>query len=422
MNADPAARFPEQMDDCLGGAPPPAALGVAVSGGGDSMALMALLAGWAAGRGVTLAAVTVDHGLRPEASEEAALAARQAARFGLAHDTLKWGGWDGAGNLQDAARRARAGLIADWATARGIAAVALGHTLDDQAETVLLRLARGSGVDGLAGMAPRRRADGVTWLRPMLALGRAELRDWLAAEGIPWADDPSNLDPRFDRVKARRALTALAPLGIGAGGLAATARHMARARRALEEAVRDAARALARATPTGDVEIARDGLARLPAEIRLRLMAHALRFVASAPYRPRLDALERLTDAALAGRGGTLHGCRVEAGGPALAVIREAAALRDTTAQPGALWDGRWRVTGPAGAPAGLRVAALGESGLAACPDWRETGAHRASLLASPAVWAGERLVAAPLAALGGGWRAVLETGGRSFADRAITD
>ena len=136
--------------------PPPPALGVAVSGGSESTALLIHLHDWAGPRGVALHAVTIDHGLRPEAAAEAAGVAALCARLAVPHDTLPWR-WDGRGNLPDAARRGRQALISDWAAARGIADVALGHTADDQAETLLMRLGRGSGVDGLAAMRPLRR-------------------------------------------------------------------------------------------------------------------------------------------------------------------------------------------------------------------------------------------------------------------------
>ncbi|PWE29422.1 tRNA lysidine(34) synthetase TilS [Maritimibacter sp. 55A14] len=397
---------------CLDGLPP-GRLGVAVSGGGDSVALLALMADWAVQAGVALEAVSVDHGLRPAAAEEAALAGRVAAQLGVPHTVLRWQGWDGSGNLQDAARRGRRGLIAGWARDRGIPAVALGHTQDDQAETLLMRLARGSGVDGLAAMAPRRRAQGIVWLRPLLDVPRAELRDELRARGLPWADDPSNEDTRFDRVKARRMLEALAPLGIERAGLAATARRMARARAALEAQTVAAAQYLAQATGWGTVRLEREGLARQPEEIALRLLAHGLCWVARAPYRPRLVALERLFADALAGRGGTLHGCTVTVARGDIRIMREVAALAQITAPVGALWDGRWRVEGPEGT--GLHVAALGERGLEGCANWRDTGIPRAALMATPAVWRGTALVAAPVAGERSDWTARLDPGPDSF-------
>uniref|UniRef100_UPI0026223B47 tRNA lysidine(34) synthetase TilS n=1 Tax=uncultured Amaricoccus sp. TaxID=339341 RepID=UPI0026223B47 len=212
---------------------PDGRLGVAVSGGGDSVALLLLL--HAAGR--DLAAVTVDHGLRPESVGEAASVAALCAARGIPHSVLRWEDRDPRGNLQQAAREARRSLIAGWAEASGIAAVALGHTLDDQAETVVMRLARGSGVDGLSAMRPETLALGILWLRPLLGIRRAALRAWLAAEGVAWAEDPTNADARFDRVRARLALPTLAGLGIGPERLAATARAVARACAALEAAI-----------------------------------------------------------------------------------------------------------------------------------------------------------------------------------------
>ena len=388
------------MAACLGG-DPPGRLGVAVSGGGDSMALLHLLAGWAPGAGVALAAVTVDHGLRDGAAAEAALAADAAARLGVAHATLHWHGWDGSGNLQDAARRARRMLIAGWAQRQGIGTVALGHTEDDQAETVLLRLARGSGVDGLSAMADRSQAAGLLWLRPLLTVPRAALRDYLRGLGVGWADDPSNDDLRFDRVKVRRALAALETAGLKRARLAETARQMARARAALETATDAAADALVQVTATGDVVINRVRFEALPAETRLRLAARSLCWIATADYRPRLAALERLL-----GEGGTLHGCVLQCDDLSLTFRREPAAAAGTSAAIGEIWDGRWRVTGPEGPD--LRVAALGEAGLAACEGWRDTGAARASLLVAPAVWRGEELLAAPPAGRPGAWAAAL--------------
>lgn len=131
------------------------------------MALLSLLHRLSAAAGTHLEAVTVDHGLRPEAAEEAVFVARYAGTLGLRHETLRWRGWDGQGNLQNAAREARYRLMADWAERRGLPCVALGHTADDQAETVLMRLARRAGVDGLSAMAPRSDRHGITWLRPL---------------------------------------------------------------------------------------------------------------------------------------------------------------------------------------------------------------------------------------------------------------
>ncbi len=401
MNAA-AAAFAAAMAAAFPGGPPQR-LGLAVSGGGDSTAVALLTADWAGPRGVTLCAATVDHGLRPGSAAEAAAAGAVCAGLGIAHATLRWETPQGRGNLQDRARQARQRLIAAWAAERGIVHVATGHTLDDQAETVLLRLARGSGVDGLAAMAPVRRLAGVVWLRPLLAVPRAALRDLLRARGLAWAEDPSNDDLRFARARARAALAALAPLGITAAGLAATAARMATARAALGRAAAELADRAAR-IEAGDVLLDAAALAAAPDELRERLLAHALVWVGGGPYRPRHADLRRLAAAIAAGRGGTLAGCRATVAGGTLRIGREWQAVRHITAPPGAPWDGRWRLTGPA--LPGAEVGALGPEGLADCPKWRETGLPRPSLLASPAVRAGGRLVAAPLAGRPEGWTA----------------
>lgn len=379
-------------------------LGVAVSGGGDSVALLHILAGCAPDHGVTLEAATVDHGLRPESVGEAARVARTCAGLGIAHETLVWQGWDGSGNLQAEARDARYRLLAGWARARGLDAVALGHTSDDVAETFLMRLAREAGVDGLAAMAGAFSRDGARFLRPALGVGRDALRGFLDRHGIGWVDDPSNEDARFDRVKARKVLETLADLGIDAGVLAGVAANLASASAALRQITGDTARRIAR-TEAGDVVIDRAALAETAPEIARRLLVAALGWVSGAAYAPRREALADLERAIAAGRTHTLHGCLVLETGPDLRICREHAAVKDLASPLGAVWDNRWRITGPG---ANLVVRALGEA-VKDCPDWRDTGLPRASLTASPAVWDGETLIAAPVAGFSAGFSATID-------------
>ncbi|MDP4031732.1 MAG: tRNA lysidine(34) synthetase TilS [Pseudorhodobacter sp.] len=402
MTSDLAARFLQGLGD----APQP--LGLAVSGGGDSMALLHL----AVQAGLRCHAVTVDHGLRPEAATEAAVVAGACAALGVAHDSLCWQGWDGHGNLQDQARRARYRLMADWAAHRGLAAVALGHTRDDQAETFLMRLARGAGVDGLAAMSSRRQWLGVDWRRPLLGVGRDALRDWLRARGVTWVDDPSNDDVHYDRVRVRQALGGLAGLGIDAARLAAVAGHLAQVRDALDVQVLAAARQFAH-VEAGDVVLDAAALTELPPEIARRLLRQALVWVASAEYGPRGAALARLTDALQAARPATLLGCRLLPRRGAVRVTREWQAVRDLTCPSDALWDGRWRMIGPQ--INGLQLRALGAEGLALCPAWRHTGRPRAALLASPSLWHQGELVAAPLAGRPAAWQAETVGGPDAF-------
>jgi tRNA(Ile)-lysidine synthase len=383
-------------------------LGLAVSGGGDSVALLRL----AVDAGLAVRAVTVDHGLRIESAAEAAWVGRLCAGLGVPHDVLPWHGWDGAGNLQDQARRARLSLIADWAVSAGLGIVALGHTRDDQAETVLMRLARRAGVDGLSAMAERRAALGVVWLRPLLGVSRDELRSFLRDRKQDWIEDPSNNAPRFDRVKARHVLAELAPLGITPEMLAGVAAQLRDAREALSIQTEAAARRMAR-VEAGDVVIDRAAFLALPPEIRRRLLVGALTWVASAEYGPRAAAVLSLLAAVAAGQGGTLAGCRVITRRDVLRVTREWQAVREKAAPPGQIWDRRWRVRGPD--IKGLQVRALGRAGLAAIGDWRRTGLPCATGLVLPAVWRDEVLVAAPLLRPGDGWTADLAGGAEGF-------
>ncbi|WP_415183563.1 tRNA lysidine(34) synthetase TilS [Phaeovulum sp.] len=387
-------------------------LGVAVSGGGDSVALLHLLA--AQPDRPALNAVTVDHGLRPEAASEAAAVAQLCAGLGVPHETLRWQGWDGRGNLSDAARRARYTLMADWARAHDVEAVALGHTADDQAETFLMRLARGAGLDGLSAMATERAAWGALWLRPLLAAPRADLRAFLRDLGAQWAEDPSNDDPSYDRVRARAVLTALAPLGISVGGIADVTAHLREVREVVARATYIAAQQILR-VEVGDLLFDRAGFASHPPELRRRLLAQGLRWVASADYAPRAAPLADLIKTILAGGTATLHGCLVLQEGPWFRICREPVAVANCRAAPGALWDGRWRLTGPDEKRCEIR--ALGDVGLRLCPNWRSQPRPRAALLADPAVWREGELVAAPLAGMGQNWSAELGHGGRGGAD-----
>lgn len=363
-------------------------LGLAVSGGGDSLALMLLVAE----AGFPAEVATVDHGLRPEAAAEAALVAAHAARLGLRHETLVWNGAAAQGNIADAARRARRAHLAQWARARGLDAVVLAHTQDDVAETFLMRLARGAGVDGLSAMASRFHAEGALFLRPLLGVSRAALRAVLVARGVAWVEDPTNSDPAHDRARARAALAALAPLGLAAPRLAEVAGHLAQARTALEAAT---AELMARAvTPLGGGAALRLDLAALAQaapELRRRVLVAVIQALNPADYAPRgaqVQALDRrLAEGAAVAELSGVTFRRARAG---------------LIAHPGRFTPAQWRIEGPEDPL--LTLAALGAEGLALIPDWRGLGLPRAALVASPALWRQGQVLAAPLAERTGLW------------------
>jgi tRNA(Ile)-lysidine synthase len=270
-------------------------------------------------------------------------------------------------------------------------------------------------------MAASRMADGVLWLRPLLGRGRAELRDYLTARGVSWAEDPTNDDTNFDRVKARKLLDLLGPLGIDAARLAGTADDMRMARGALEQQTVDAARRIA-TVEHGNVGLDPDGLCDLPAEIRGRLLAHALCFVSGAAYRPRRKALAGVERAAANGKASTLHGCVVFPGRGRLWITREYNAVRGLRCGAGRVWDGRWHACAPAGiATGGYEIRALGEAGIAMCPGGRDTGVMRKTLPGSPSVWKGDTLVSAPMAGFSGGWTIKPLNGAKQFVTSILS-
>jgi len=387
-------------------------IAVAFSGGPDSLALLILAAQWAKRRkGVSLHALTVDHGLRAASAAEARRAAAMAKELGVPHHILRWKGEKPASGVQAAAREARYRLLLDACRRLGTHDLLAAHHLDDQAETLLLRLARGSGVDGLAAMAAERTlmvgGPHVRLLRPLLELPRERLVATVRRAGLVPIEDPSNENEAFDRVKVRKLLAALAPLGLDAARLARTATSMASAREALEAATVTLLLEHATLSPFGHVEADCAALLAAPHEIGLRALAAIIRAVGGHDYAPRLDALEgvykALRDGTLGG-GRTLAGVKLAISAGRLVATRElAAAARAAPLALGraeeGLWDGRIFVA-VLKAPRGPRLAvrALGQAGLArlAACNVAIPAEPKTALFALPGLWRGDMLVAAP--------------------------
>jgi len=349
-------------------------LAVAVSGGADSLALALLLKDWAPTQGFQVTALVVDHGLRAGSAAEARDTVKVLSDEGLRARLLRSRGAKPRANIQAAARAARYRLLTDWCARRGVLHLALGHHRDDQAETLLLRLGRGSGLDGLAAMAPVVELRDIRLLRPLLEVPREALEATLRARGATWIEDPSNRDRAHGRVRIRQLRDALAHEGLTAARLAATAAHLARARAAIEFTVADLLARAATPDPAGFLWLNPEILGQAPQEVRLRALARSLMMVGGADYAPRLSSLTRLEDRILAGlrRGATLGGCRILPRKGRLLLVREAAAARPVTVQPGQRlhWDGRFevRLARPkTGMTSGkLTVGPLGSAGWAA--------------------------------------------------------
>ncbi|MFM9847096.1 MAG: tRNA lysidine(34) synthetase TilS [Hyphomicrobiaceae bacterium] len=412
-------------------------LALAVSGGPDSMALMHLVAAWIAEPGtaqrqgmgpVPLIVLTVDHKLRPQSAEEAAWVKGEATRLGLPHETLAWEGPKPSSAVQAAARAARYGLIDDFLERElregrvpAKRRIAVAHHEDDQAETVLMRLARGSGLDGLSGMRDEEHmpsaggSGGCTIVRPLLRTSKARLMATLDAAGRSWKDDPSNRASGFERVRVRQALETLRGLGIGSAEIGRSAWRLSRARRAVLAGAEAAAFRTVKLHRGLFAEIDAAHLAELPDEYAVRILAHLLRMFGGSAPPARLSQIEQLAARIIApagtaadqSRAETLGGCRIvrdDAG--RMRIWREWGrdGLPTLELQPGAqkIWDQRFSVALGAGETETVEVRAFGPDDIA----WlREAGglaelerlrAPSDAIFTLPSFWRNGRLVAVP--------------------------
>lgn len=293
---------------------------VGVSGGGDSLALLFLLVDWASANGKPPpVALTVDHGFQKGSDRIAENVAARARRHGLAAQVLCWTGRKPGADIEAAARDARYRLMGDWCVGSGIRSLFIAHSMDDQAETFLLRLMRGSGVDGLAAMAPvgpypAPICGNLRLARPLLGVPRSRLRQFLTNLGEQWFDDEMNTDRRFARARLREGWPWLQEMGFSTDRIAAAARHLARARAALDQDSQDLLNRASRIDGHA-LFLDAEAIAAAPEEVGLRALAQVLKQLSGQFYRPRFDRLERLLMAIRLDKlkgGCTLHGCCIK--------------------------------------------------------------------------------------------------------------
>ena len=342
----------ELVRSCFSDIPADSPVIVAVSGGSDSLALLLLADAWARERRVELQAVTVDHGLRPEAAAEAAFVASIAAGMGIDHVTLAWEGEKPAFGVQAAARRSRYSLIDDFALETGAGVILTGHTLDDQAETVFMRAQRG-GEDadgrGLSGMARRTWLQGDTLLyRPLLGVSRQTLRKVLADFGQSWIEDPSNLDESYERVRVRRYLAANPAMATRA---LAMARVAGRYRAVLASACATWLEANVTIEPGPVIHAGLqsmgangrpDPVAILGIRILVALAGGGEHLMSRRRIAPVIGLCQREPGARL-----TIGGAVVERTGTGIRLYREMRNLAAMVVEPGetAIWDGRLNIS-----------------------------------------------------------------------------
>ena len=398
---------------------------LAVSGGADSTALMVLFSDWLRRWDADPAphiVLTVDHGLRTSSASEARAVAEQAERLGLQHKVLVWSGPKPQTGIQAAARSARYRLIAEQMSANGIAAVFTAHTRDDQAETLLMRLARGSGIDGLAAMAPVAHLPAsvgsdsspqstLLILRPFLHVPKERLIATLRSRGIGWIEDPTNEATEFERTRLRAARDELARLGLTNEMLALSAARLGRVRDALDAAT---IRFLAPASGSvstdrlGRITIDRTKLREAGAEIALRVLGRAVAAAGGSGDRPPLSKLEVMVTELIgqpsAGSGAwTLSRAKVVANGGEVTVEREPGRTPlprfGVTRGTSAVWDGRFVVhASPRLSHATVDVRPLGDTALSRLrrddPAFAAVPFSSATLV--PSFWIDDILLAVP--------------------------
>jgi len=345
---------------------------IAVSGGADSLALTLLAAQWGEAVGLT-----VEHGLRPESPGEAEQVHQWLARREIPHHVLTWEGPKPSTGLQAAARQARYRLLENWCRSTGIDTLLLAHHRDDQAETFLLRLARGSGLRGLAAMAPQTGPlsapdTGVPQrYRPLLDVPKSRLIATCRDFRQSWLEDPSNSDPAHMRTQVRRLLADPPITGLTASRLAETAARLRRARSAIDHYVAVFLDAHARLDPAGFAEVDRNALLDIPVESALRALERLLSSVGGLAAPPRGERIERayLRISAAEFSGLTTLGCQLFTRDDerSLVICREPAAISDAKRVglgETVVWDGRFRIENQSAQA--VSVEALGKA------NWRQ--------------------------------------------------
>lgn len=255
---------------------------VGVSGGRDSLALALLAREWIGARGGGIVGLIVDHALRPESAAEAAATEALLRRHGCDAEILRWSDSKPRTGLQDAARTARYRLLREACRRRGILHLLVAHHADDQAETVAMRAARQSGPDGLAGMSAAVELPEMRLLRPLLGIARSRLTATLRARGVPWLDDPSNADPRFERARLRGGRELVAP----AADSGRTVREQDLAAACVETLD---------ISPAGEISIDRSAFVRLGHAQQAGLLSRVVQAVGGGAHPPRRDRLARAT-------------------------------------------------------------------------------------------------------------------------------
>ncbi len=407
-------RFSQNLKSLFDAEAFPNTVAVAVSGGSDSMALCLLLQKWCLSKDISLVALTVNHGLRAEAADEAMLVKAWLNRHGIDHRILTRTGPKPEAGVQEFARDARYQLLFDECKQIGVSMLFVGHQQEDHQETFLMRLSKGSGLSGLSGMSLKTERKGIDIIRPLLSFTRAELRAYLQELGQDWIEDPSNESPEYTRTELGHVMGHIRNLpGSSAEAIALSLKRIQRAEVALQTITETTWQDQVRLSPFGFISMQTDFLQSLPDEIGVRVLAKAVHVMRGAGFRVKLQELENIIEKMKAGVQepfATLSGCQFQVRSEEFLILREPGrdGLPVTPMCKGRqiIWDERFSVTDHKGCDADpdepfLEVRVLGDSGwqqLQSFPVLTEIEKLPAIVRKNlPGVWSGEKLVSAPL-------------------------
>jgi tRNA(Ile)-lysidine synthase len=321
-------------------------------------------------------------------------------------------------------------LFLDWTRKNQLSVVLLGHTLDDNAETIMMKLIRGSGIDGLAGISKNKKINNLAICRPLLNTRREDLRQYLRFKNTSWIDEPSNFDERFKRIEVRNFLPQLSDIGLTANKLVALANHMTRAKDALNFEVLTFVKQYVQQKIWGDLEIKLNEFLKIPKEYQVRLLSAALRWISTKVYRPRFHSLDRLLNAIIDGRlgkGACLMGCVIKCEGEILKLSREFSAISSPTlvTEPKFVWDQKWQLEVDSKKLNIVMVGPLGKAGLRHIEKIKIinkiTNVPNAALICSVAMFENDKPSCIPIICYGSGLTSKISGGPKSFLNFLLT-
>ena len=400
-------------------------IGLAVSGGGDSIALLTLASKWALNNDVSIKVITVNHNLRKESKDEAIFTSNYTKKLGHEHNILEWKKTSKKGNLQSEASLARKQLISNWAKKNHINTVLFAHTLDDQVETILMRFARGSGVDGLTGMQKSKNIYGINWVRPLLGIQRSELRTYLQDDKITWVEDRTNQDKRFLRVQVRDVITELKQIGINTNLLINTSSRMINAKKVLNDVAKEASKKCIILKKYGDIVVNKDILFSYREDTFLRILAGIIRGISGNLYRPRYKELLNFVDAL----GQKKFKAITLSGVLARAITEKKIAFRREPSYPNfinelyakkVIWDGRWLINISKRLKVHEKIGPLGNEGYQQIKNDIVRFNSVESLLCTPTLFSKDIVISNPILNYGKGLSCKLNYNKKQFINSFI--